>query len=85
MTQAVISLYALAAVIGVAPVMLRATLTRAGIRLSPDGRATESDLARGFGIAGARALIERKRTANQPRRLKNRNRPGDPGAGTAAG
>jgi hypothetical protein len=77
MTQAAISLYALAALIGVAPAMLRATLTRAGVRLSPDERTTESDLARVFGIAGARALIERKCRANLPRRPGLRSQPGD--------
>ncbi len=61
-----ISLYALAALLGVAPTVLRATLTRAGVRLGPNGRASEEDLARAFGREMARELIEKGRQSRGP-------------------
>ncbi len=59
MSPATVSLYALAALLGLAPAMLRQTFTRAGVRLTQKERATESDLARVFGPAAAQDLIER--------------------------
>ncbi len=56
-----ISLYALAALLGVAPTVLRTTLTRAGARLGPKEQASEDDLARAFGPEVARQLVERVR------------------------
>ena len=59
MSPASISLYALAAIVGVGPVLLRATLTRAGVRLGPNERASEDDLVRVFGMPATRSLLER--------------------------
>jgi hypothetical protein len=59
MTAGMVSLYALAVLLGVAPTVLRATLSRAGIRLSPNNQASESDLARVFGPGAAREFIRR--------------------------
>ncbi len=59
MTAGMVSLYALATLLGVAPTVLRATLGRAGIKLSPDSQASESDLARVFGPEAAREFIRR--------------------------
>lgn len=77
MTAGMVSLYALAALLGVAPTVLRATLGRAGIKLSPNSDASESDLARVFGPEAARELIRRSkdragRSGN--RLLRERNR-----------
>ncbi len=68
MTTAAISLYALAAVLGVAPTVLRATLTRAGAKLGPREQASEDDLARAFGPEAARELVARVRDSARRRR-----------------
>jgi hypothetical protein len=62
MSPGTISLYALAALLGLAPAILRTTLTRAGVKLGPKDRASESDLARVFGPSAARSLVERVRS-----------------------
>ncbi len=59
MTAGVVSLYALAALLGVAPAVLRASLSRAGVKLGPGDRASEKDLARVFGSEAAREFIDR--------------------------
>ena len=74
MSPGTVSLYALAALVGVAPAILRITLTRAGISLGPKDRASESDLARVFGASAARSLVEQVRSQNV-------SRPPNPGAG----
>jgi hypothetical protein len=65
MTTAAISLYALAALLGVAPAVLRATLSRAGARLGPKEQATEDDLARAFGREMARELVRKVRSSGR--------------------
>jgi hypothetical protein len=59
MTSALIPLGALAAVLGVAPAVLRTTFQRAGVALGPRERASVSDLTRMFGSEAARELLER--------------------------
>ncbi len=68
MTAGMVSVYALAALLGVAPVVLRATLTRAGVRLGGADEASESDLAKVFGPEAAREFVQRITAARQRRR-----------------
>jgi hypothetical protein len=78
MSPGTVSLYAIAALLGVAPTVLRMTLSRAGVRVGPSERASEEDLARVFGEPAARDLIERATT----RRAGGRSKRGDDGAGS---
>ncbi len=52
MTAGMVSLYALAALLGVAPTVLRATLGRAGIRLSPNSQASRVGSCEGIWTGG---------------------------------
>jgi hypothetical protein len=70
MTAGMVSLYALAALLGLAPAVLRASLSRAGIGLSADSQASESDLARVFGPKATREFIQRAKGRPGRRRMK---------------
>lgn len=59
MSPSTISLYTLAAIVGLAPTLLRSALMRSGVLLGSDNRASELDLARVFGVKTARTLFER--------------------------
>jgi hypothetical protein len=88
MSPVTISLYALAALLGIAPAMLRITLERAGVSVTQNNRTAESDLERVFGaraVGHFRELTE-ARNGRGPGRSASRTRPGDPpsnGSGTA--
>ncbi len=77
MSPGTVSLYAIAALLGVAPTVLRLTLSRAGVRVGPSERASEEDLARVFGEPAARDLIERATT-----RAGGRSKRGEDAAGS---
>ncbi len=62
MTGSTVSLYALATLLGVAPAILRVTLTRAGVQLRPGDCASEGDLATVFGPEAARDFATRAGT-----------------------
>lgn len=68
MTAGMVSLYALATMLGVAPAILRTTLTRAGVKLKANDRASEDDLARVFGTEAAREFVRRAGTGRRLRR-----------------
>ncbi len=78
MSTVTVSLYALSALLGVAPGVLRLSLARAGVLLSQNERATESDLARVFGTAAAREFVERAKDqgGRMRRPSPSLNRPG---------
>lgn len=65
MTAGLVSLYALATLLGVAPAVLRVTLSRAGVKLKADDRASEDDLARVFGSEAAREFVRRAGTGRR--------------------
>lgn len=71
MSPTTVSLYTLAALLGLAPAVLRQTLSRAGVKLTQKEQATESDLARVFGPIAAQELVERTRV--QSGRLPGRS------------
>ncbi len=68
MTAGMVSLWALAALLGVAPAVLRVTLTRAGVNLRPGDWASEGDLATVFGPEAAREFARRAGRKARPRR-----------------
>jgi hypothetical protein len=94
MSPSTISLYTLAAIVGLAPALLRSAMMRSGVLLGADNRASELDLARVFGVKTARTLFERaeaqKAAARHPTENENgkrepaagrsRRRPGDAGS-----
>jgi uncharacterized protein len=61
MSPDTISINTLAALLGLAPAMIKLTLVRSGVRLAVDDRASEDDLARVFGAPAARGFFERAR------------------------
>ncbi len=81
MTGAMVSLYALAALLGVAPAVLRVTLTRAGVTLRPGDWASEGDLASVFGVEAAREFAKRAGGARRGRSRRGAGPRGEhPGA-----
>lgn len=71
MTAGMVSVYALAALLGLAPTVLQASLSRAGIKLRPRGQAAESDLARVFGPIAAHEFIRRAKDSSGQRQPKS--------------
>ncbi len=69
MTAGMVSVYALAALLGLAPAVLRATLTRAGVGLGGADEASESDLAKVFGPEAAREFVRRITASRRRARL----------------
>lgn len=59
MTAGMVSVYALAALLGLAPTVLQASLSRAGIKLGSNRKASESDLAKVFGPMAAHEFVRR--------------------------
>jgi Zn-finger nucleic acid-binding protein len=61
MSPETMSINTLAALLGLAPALVKLTLSKSGVRLAPGDRASESDLARVFGASAVRGFFERAR------------------------
>jgi hypothetical protein len=85
MSPSTISLYTLAAIVGLAPTLLRSALMRSGVLLGADNRASELDVARVFGVKTARTLFERAEAQKAAARHRTENEGGkrDSAAGTS--
>ena len=73
MSPSTMSLYTLAAIVGLAPTLLRSALMRSGVLLGADNRASELDLARVFGVKTARTLFERAEAQKAAARHRTEN------------